>query len=253
MWRPGREWPTCASSPTPSAGGSSAGGWRRTCAPTWSLTPSRWPAGPAAPTSKGWWPTPTPAASSPASATANAWPNSERHHRSAASEIPSTTRWPKPSTVSTRPSSSAGPPRGPGRPSKTSSSPPWPGSTGTTPNASTAISTTSRRPSSKTPTTVPSTTTTSSLESNNPSLHQTQGGSGVLGGRGITVLGYSYDGDGLRTDLTWDTSGTLPLIVSDGIADYVTGPNGLPIERIDAAGNTSYYHPDQLGSTQALT
>ena len=38
-----RGWRTCASSSTRSPGGSSAGGSRRTCAPRWSSTRSRWP------------------------------------------------------------------------------------------------------------------------------------------------------------------------------------------------------------------
>lgn len=65
---------------------------------------------------------------------------------------------------------------------------------------------------------------------------------------------YLYDGSGLRTDLSWDLSGPMPLVV--GTLDttaYLTGPNGLPVERIDAAGNALYFHQDQLGSTRALT
>ncbi len=52
-----------------------------------SLTPSRWPAGPAAPSSKAWLPTPTLAASSPRSDTANDWQRSARSPRSARSRI----------------------------------------------------------------------------------------------------------------------------------------------------------------------
>lgn len=35
--------------------------------------------------------------------------------------------------------------------------------------------------------------------------------------------------------------------------DYLTGPNGLPVERIDLTGSVAYYHHDQLGSTRAIT
>lgn len=64
---------------------------------------------------------------------------------------------------------------------------------------------------------------------------------------------YSYDGDGLRADLLWDRSSSLPAVVSDALAIYITGPRGLPVERIDAAGNALFYHQDQLGSTRAMT
>jgi RHS repeat-associated protein len=72
---------------------------------------------------------------------------------------------------------------------------------------------------------------------------------------------YTYDGAGLRasqtvaatTDyLTWDQSGGLPLLLDDGQASYIYGPNGLPIEQISEEEPT-YYHHDQLGSTRVLT
>ncbi len=73
---------------------------------------------------------------------------------------------------------------------------------------------------------------------------------------------FTYDGTGLiasRTvgestgHLTWDVSGGLPLLLSDGQADYIYGPNGLPIEQIDTEEAPTYYHHDQLGSTRILT
>jgi len=67
--------------------------------------------------------------------------------------------------------------RGRGRRSKMSSWPPSTRSTGTTTPGSTATSATSRPPSSKQPSTLPNTPTLPWLESNNPSLHRTQGGS----------------------------------------------------------------------------
>jgi RHS repeat-associated protein len=65
---------------------------------------------------------------------------------------------------------------------------------------------------------------------------------------------YAYDASGLRTDLAWDLAEGIPLIVGDAAQNtYVTGPDGLPVERIDLKGDVAYYHHDQLGSTRALT
>ena len=73
---------------------------------------------------------------------------------------------------------------------------------------------------------------------------------------------YVYNGDGTRvsktvntvtTQQTWDVSGGMPLMVQDGTTSYVTGPGGLPLEQITAAGVVTYYCQDQLGSTRALT
>jgi len=78
---------------------------------------------------------------------------------------------------------------------------------------------------------------------------------------GLTMSSYGYDGDGLRqsktvngttTAATWDTAAGLPLLAQDGAARYVTGPDGLPLEQIDATGTVLYYLHDQLGSTRAL-
>ena len=77
-----------------------------------------------------------------------------------------------------------------------------------------------------------------------------------------TSAAYTYNGDGLRTAKTvnghttpfvWDTSGRLPLLLQEGDISYVYGPGGLPLQRIDSAGQVLYYHHDQLGSTRALT
>ena len=90
----------------------------------------------------------------------------------------STTRWPRRPTGSTRPSASTAPTRqGPGRASRSSSSPPSPGCTGSTRTASTATAETSRPPSTRQRSTLPNRPTPPGLESNRPSLHQTQGGS----------------------------------------------------------------------------
>ncbi|MFZ1007735.1 MAG: RHS repeat-associated core domain-containing protein, partial [Candidatus Sulfotelmatobacter sp.] len=70
------------------------------------------------------------------------------------------------------------------------------------------------------------------------------------------------DGSGLRASqtiagttshLTWDTSGSLPLLISDGANSYIYGPGDLPIEQISSKGTPTYYHHDQLGSTRMLT
>ena len=64
-----------------------------------------------------------------------------------------------------------------GTTSTSSSSPPCRGCTGSTSTASTATATTSRQPSSKQRSTLPNRPTPPGLETNSPSLHQTQGGS----------------------------------------------------------------------------
>ncbi|MDP8909202.1 MAG: DUF6531 domain-containing protein [Chloroflexota bacterium] len=64
---------------------------------------------------------------------------------------------------------------------------------------------------------------------------------------------YSYNGDGLRADLLWDHTAGLPLILADTQALYITGPDGLPLQRLGLDGARRYYHHDQLGSTRALT
>jgi len=82
----------------------------------------------------------------------------------------------------------------------------------------------------------------------------------------LTSLGstaqYSYDGSGLRTQknvggvtnaYTWNVAGSLPAVLLDGQTAYVNGPGGLPVEQITSSGQVYYYHPDQLGSTRALT
>jgi RHS repeat-associated protein len=45
----------------------------------------------------------------------------------------------------------------------------------------------------------------------------------------------------------------LPLLLQDGAESYVYGEGGLPLEQIDGAGNVTYLHHDQLGSTRLLT
>jgi RHS repeat-associated protein len=74
----------------------------------------------------------------------------------------------------------------------------------------------------------------------------------VAGGAAV-VRDYAYDGDGLRADLLWDSTGDLPLVVGDSAGLYVTGPDGLPLTQLTFDGQQRYYHHDQLGSTRAIT
>jgi RHS repeat-associated protein len=53
--------------------------------------------------------------------------------------------------------------------------------------------------------------------------------------------------------LTWDVSGSLPLLLNDGINNYIYGPGGLPIEQVDGAGIPTYLQHDQQSSTRVLT
>jgi RHS repeat-associated protein len=78
---------------------------------------------------------------------------------------------------------------------------------------------------------------------------------------GSATASYTYNGDGLRMSkkvgkttsaFSWDVSG-LPLVLSDGTWNYVYGPNGAPIEQIDASNTAQYLHGDQLGSVRLVT
>ncbi len=75
---------------------------------------------------------------------------------------------------------------------------------------------------------------------------------------------YTYDGTNLRqtqtikgttTNLTWDTTEPIPIILEDETNNYIYGPENLPIEQIaTATGEETYYlHHDQQGSTRLLT
>jgi RHS repeat-associated protein len=72
---------------------------------------------------------------------------------------------------------------------------------------------------------------------------------------------YAYNGDGLRmsettasgvAQFTWDSTPSVPEIISDASMYYVSGPGGLPIEQIDHSGNATYFFHDANGSTRAL-
>ncbi len=74
---------------------------------------------------------------------------------------------------------------------------------------------------------------------------------------------YTYNGDGLRltkttagttTHCVYDTSGTVPKLLTDGAHDYIYGPDATPLEQIAiTSGDTQYYIHDQHGDTRALT
>jgi RHS repeat-associated protein len=75
------------------------------------------------------------------------------------------------------------------------------------------------------------------------------------------ALGYGYNGDGLRmsktvsgqlTTFTWDTSGSLPLMLVNGPTDFVYGPGGQPLERVLGSAVT-YLHTDAAGSVRLIT
>ena len=88
---------------------------------------------------------------------------------------------------------------------------------------------------------------------------QTSNLSGITGS--VTTT-YQYDENGLwmhkttggvTSNLAWDYSEGLPLLLTDGSTLYVYGLGGLPIEPVDSKANVLYLHADQLGSTQVLT
>lgn len=72
---------------------------------------------------------------------------------------------------------------------------------------------------------------------------------------------FKYDGTGLRTSETnntstypiaWDSTQGLPLMIRAGQDYYIYGPDGLPFEKI-TVGVAEYLHHDQLGSIRVLT
>jgi len=59
---------------------------------------------------------------------------------------------------------------------------------------------------------------------------------------------YAYDGTGLRQSKTvnsvtnnmlWDTSGDLPMLLSDGTNSFIYGADGLPLSQFDSAGTSA--------------
>lgn len=80
---------------------------------------------------------------------------------------------------------------------------------------------------------------------------------------GAVSASYAYNGDGLRmsktlgqatTVFTWDTTGQVPELLSDGTEFYVYGPGGQVVEQFTTGGaNPQWYFTDAHGSTIALT
>ncbi|MGA8353369.1 MAG: DUF6531 domain-containing protein [Solirubrobacteraceae bacterium] len=73
---------------------------------------------------------------------------------------------------------------------------------------------------------------------------------------------YTYDGNGLRASetigsetkyLTWQLTGSLPLVLSNGPNSYLYGPEEVPVEQISSEEHATYLHHDQQGSTRLLT
>jgi RHS repeat-associated protein len=73
---------------------------------------------------------------------------------------------------------------------------------------------------------------------------------------------YTYNGNDLRASetingttsyLSWQQTGALPLLLSEGSNSYIYGPDGTPIEQINSEEHATYLHHDQAGSTRLLT
>src|ERR671919_419864 len=163
--------------------------------------------------------------SSPQCGSPNGSTRSGRGHRSAPWPTVSTMRSRRPSTGSTRPSASTGPTPTAGTTSTRSSWPPCRGCTGSTTIGSTATATTYRPRSTKQRSTLPNKPTPPGLESNSPSLHQTQGGS-VAGSGGGGGTGGLLELD--RGDLAgggMDPGRVVPVDPAGGLS-FDLGPGG---------------------------
>jgi RHS repeat-associated protein len=77
-----------------------------------------------------------------------------------------------------------------------------------------------------------------------------------------STTSYAYNGDNLRTSTTkttttryaYNLTTPIPQLISEGNLDYIYGPDGLPIEQIDATNTTvAYFSHDQHGDTRVLT
>jgi RHS repeat-associated protein len=74
---------------------------------------------------------------------------------------------------------------------------------------------------------------------------------------------YTYNGEGLRVAetisgatnfLIWDTTESLPLLLTSGTNSFIYGPNGLPVEQINNGTRAiQYLHHDQQRSTRLVT
>jgi RHS repeat-associated protein len=55
------------------------------------------------------------------------------------------------------------------------------------------------------------------------------------------ALTYTPPGTTVASQLTWDTNGSLPLVLSDASSDYIYGPSGTPFEQISLSTSTPTY------------
>jgi RHS repeat-associated protein len=85
----------------------------------------------------------------------------------------------------------------------------------------------------------------------------------ATGSSDAETVDYSSDGDGLRqsrtvgsvtTQFTWDTDGSLPLLLDDGTNSYLYGPSSAPVAQVDdSTGTIRYLTGDLVGSTRLVT
>ena len=72
---------------------------------------------------------------------------------------------------------------------------------------------------------------------------------------------YTYSGDGNRisvatpaglAEFAWDTTSSIPEVLSDGTYSYLYGPSGEVVEQVSQGGTATFLVQDQLGSTRLL-
>jgi RHS repeat-associated protein len=77
---------------------------------------------------------------------------------------------------------------------------------------------------------------------------------------GSSATSYAYNGDGLRMSkttsgvtesYTYDTLGSVPLLLQDGSTSFIYGPGGTVVEQ-EISSTPLFYVDDALGSTQWL-
>lgn len=77
-------------------------------------------------------------------------------------------------------------------------------------------------------------------------------------------IGYSYSADGLLSsrskdgqnthNFVWDASGSIPLLLDDGVNEYIYGNDRTPVAQISKTdGTVTYLHSDNIGSVTAST
>lgn len=77
-------------------------------------------------------------------------------------------------------------------------------------------------------------------------------------------IGYSYSADGLLSsrskdgqntnNFVWDASGSIPLLLDDGVNEYIYSDDRTPVAQISKAdGTVAYLHSDNIGSVTAST